>query len=750
MDRITLTHPFKDIIPDIEEFFVAQNDTGVISTVNSLCHKISTLAEKYATQIDIDKFKGDALELFVEYFIKTNGSDNRVGIYDYHVASDSGFIDVGVDGYGDGENKKPATVQVKFRSGFYVLTAKEDRLDAFRLSSITKYGVDNDDDKNMLIITTAKKVNEFVMEQILDNKVRVLNRDALREMLDNRPEWWTRFYETVKENRTQKIVVPIKILRQHQKDCVAKILADSNNRGKIIMPPGTGKTLIAAEIILNEIRSKLSQGVTPLIKVNSPRILLCYQLFEEIFHYLNSYGIPARYMNYNSGSVDEKEFVTEIRQIGSAYRSIISTTSVSEVKRVWALAQKENIPLLVFSTYHSSEKFSTSGLIPDLTIHDEAHNLVSPEFHKAARLPSKGDLFFTATMKVTDSDKDLGMNNEEIFDNLIFSMSPVELIGKGEMVPPYMHIVKAKNINHVDVEKVEADYDALFNSIQDAFFFHERKIKEQSYAPQEIGAKVLVVCSGQQDLIEIFKTKVFANFRATYPDIHVFALCSEYGIYNDGEYNKTPVTNVKKLRFLRKIRSLKNNERCIIFHVDMIGEGIDVPGITGVMPFRNCELSKFVQNVGRSSRLNTKDRERFYAKEIGTDDRTKYIKPYSWVIVPAFLANSEGFVDRFIKIINRLKNEFGFIPTQNVHTDNVHGLSDDELIDTVNDVTKNRRHTNSGIVGFEHEFDDLTPLEKVLFDDKVEEKMKPMIKFVDSLFSPENLIENTSQVEKGL
>jgi hypothetical protein len=26
MDRIILTHRFKDIIPDVEEFFVAQND----------------------------------------------------------------------------------------------------------------------------------------------------------------------------------------------------------------------------------------------------------------------------------------------------------------------------------------------------------------------------------------------------------------------------------------------------------------------------------------------------------------------------------------------------------------------------------------------------------------------------------------------------------------------------------------------------------------------------------------------------
>ena len=67
---ITLVHRFKDILPDVDEFFLADNDSGVVNTVNSLCNRIKKLADKYGLTIDPDKFKGDAFELFVEFFCK--------------------------------------------------------------------------------------------------------------------------------------------------------------------------------------------------------------------------------------------------------------------------------------------------------------------------------------------------------------------------------------------------------------------------------------------------------------------------------------------------------------------------------------------------------------------------------------------------------------------------------------------------------------------------------------------------------
>ena len=724
--NVSLVHPFKDIVPDIDELFKSDNEIGCVNTINAFCHKLNKLSEEYATNIDPNKFKGDGLEMLAEYILKTNASDNRIGIYNYTPVDSS--EDVGVDGHGIGENQNPATVQVKFRSGDYVLTANEDHLSNFIVSSQNDFGVRFEDTKNMLIITTGLKVDERSREKMLKNKVRVLNREDLREMFDNRPEWWLRFYEAVKASRTtkQKSSVTM-VLREHQNEAVEACVKDENHKGKVVMPTGSGKTGVESEIVYRTIVGKQKNNIVPIIKVNSSRIQLCMQLFDEMFAYLSARGIEARYVNYNSGDVNEKYYITELRKMGGHYREITSTTSCNEVIEAHKKAVKDNLPLIVFSTYHSSEKFAGAGLVPHLTINDEAHNLVSNEFCKAATLPSEANFFFTATEKITDGDNGLGMNNVAIFDNMIYFRSARQMIEKGEMLPPKVHVVKAKDGQKIDLNKLERDYDALVNSITDAFHAHQQQIRQNSYAPEEMGAKVLVVCRGLQDLEEMFNTSVFAKFREENPNIHLFALSSDFGLYNDGDMMKAPVTNVKKYMFLKRLKELGSHEKAIIFHVDMIGEGIDVPGITGVMPFRNCELSKFVQNIGRASRLHKKDRVRLYNGEISNADRSKWIKPHSWIIIPNFLENSEGFTSRFREIIAKLKEEYGFIPQQDTLIDNVRGLADDEKIDKVNDKTKKRPHSDSGLEEFEHEFEGSSTMEQIIFEDKVDGKKKTVL-----------------------
>jgi superfamily II DNA or RNA helicase len=733
--NIKLIHPFINKCPDIDELLLSNNEHGVVCTINSFCYKIKKLAAKYSDRIDENIFKGDALELFTEFMIKDCGSDNRIGIYDYKLVTDTDEEDVGVDGFGIGENENPATVQVKFRAGDYVLTANEDHLSNFLTSSIFDYNVKIEDKKNMLIVTTGLKVDENTLQKMLKGKVRVLNRDALRQMFDNRPEWWKRFYEAVETSRIKKENKQKPLtLRKHQNEAKLAIFADENQKGKIILPTGTGKTLVEAEIVREFIQKlKDKSNSSPIIKINSSRILLCFQLFEEVFTYLRSYGIEARYVNYNSGNKDDKEYAIAMRKEGWEYRKILSTTKYSEVKEVYDNCIKEKLPLIIFSTYHSSEKFAKSKLVPELTIHDEAHNLVSNNFYRVASLPSNADFFFTATEKITDSDEDVGMNNGQIFDNLIYSKSAKELIDEGEMVPPYLHVVRSSNDSRIDT-----DYEMMFESVIEAFNAHERKIKEVSYSAAEIGAKVLVVCRGQQDLLQMFQTKAIEHFRATYPNIHLFALSSDFGICNDGEFSKPPVTNIKKYKLLKRLKAMKNNEKALVFHVDMIGEGIDVPGITGIMPFRNCEEAKLIQNIGRSTRLHAIDRKRLYEGEISPNNKENWIKPYSWVIIPSYMIESEGLEGRFRFIIDRLRREFGYIPQQHTVIDNKRGLDDETVIDTVNDMNKKKKQIKSGVNAFQHEFEKLSCIEQII---KEEEIMQRKREILDSIVHGKNLTE---------
>ena len=728
MKRIVLAHPFVNICPDIDEFLKSDNEYGVICKINEFCYRVNKLSAKYADRIDENKFKGDALELFVEYMIKTCPEDNRIGIYDYQIPSEIDEEDLGVDGIGVGENGFPATVQVKYRAGNYVLTANNDHLSNFLTASVFDYNVRMEDDKNMLIVTTGQKVDEFTLNSMLKGKVRVLNHDALQFMYDGRPEWWKRFYEAVRDSRAKVGVKhdPLK-LRLHQEEAIKAISDDLNLKGKIILPTGTGKTLIEADFIrkfIQEHRQKDGKGrkYSPVIKINSSRILLCFQLFDDVFSHLRNHGIQARYVNYNSGNKDDKEYAIAMRNEGWNYREILSTTKVEEVKKVYEQCKKERLPLIIFSTYHSSERFSTSGIVPDLTIHDEAHNLVSRNFHKAASLPSGGNIFFTATEKVTDDDK--GMNNPEVFDNLIYSKSAKELIDAGEMTPPYLHVVRSTNDSRIDT-----DYTKMLESIIEAFNAHERKIKEASYSAQEIGAKVLVVCRGQDDLKNMLKDEVIEYFKSRYPDIHLFALSSDFGICNDGIIEKPVVTNMKKHRLLKRLKALKSEDRALIFHVDMIGEGIDVPGITGVMPFRNCEESKLIQNIGRSTRLHSTDRNRFYNGEIAVSSRKegKWIKPFSWVIIPSYMVDAEGMEGRFRLIVDLLREKFGYIPRQHTVIDNVTAENPNPDIDTTNDKKKGKRGKKSGVEGYEHEFDKVSCIEKIIREDEIYKRKEEIL-----------------------
>ena len=717
--QIQLHHPFKDKCPDLKELFDVQNKVGHINTINSFCKSVEKMSEKYKGIYDPDKFKGDALEFLVEYLIKVNGLDNRIGIINYSPTTNLDVDDTGVDGYGIGANGNPATVQVKYRTGDWTLTANQDHLSNFLVSSWSDFNVRMEDTKNMLIVTTGLSVDSRTVEKMLKGKVRVLKREDLRTMLDNYPEFWLYFRQSALHSRTQvstekrsKIV-----LREHQNDCVGAVLREVNQKGKALLPTGAGKTFIQAEIVRQKIMEAQKNNEHTVIKVNSSRILLCFQLFEEFYKYLWSNGLDCRYVNFNSGNADDSFYAQEMRKTGGIYREIVSTTSKKEVEIQISNSKKENLPVIIFSTYHSSEKCDIN---PTVTIHDEAHNLVSKEFYKAALLPTKANFFFTATVRETDSDDELGMNNKEIFDNVIYSISAKKMIESGEMLAPFIHVVKGND--GIDLSKVETDYSAKFQSIVSAFRAHEREIKERAYDAEQIGPKVLVVCQGQQDLEQFFKLPDLVEFQQDNPDVHIYALSSNFGIYFDKEHHTGNVSNIKKFRMIKSLKELKNEDKAIILHVDMIGEGIDVSGITGVMPFRNCSMSKFIQNVGRAARLHPIDRKRFYNGEIQVGDG-KWIKPFSWIIIPSFVEMGEGFMGRFRDIVNELRSSYSFMPTERITIDNVNGMDDEEEMEYANDKTKKKKHSNSGLDEFIHEFEKnkLDAVEQFLYEEEVNE-----------------------------
>jgi len=58
-------------------------------------------------------------------------------------------------------------------------------------------------------------------------------------------------------------------------------------------------------------------------------------------------------------------------------------------------------------------------------------------------------------------------------------------------------------------------------------------------------------------------------------------------------------------------------------------------------------------------------------------------------------------------------------------------LSDEEEIEAVNEKLKSKKRQKSGVNGFEHEFEKVSAIEKIIFDMEVEDKKKEIMNQVD-------------------
>jgi hypothetical protein len=142
---------------------IIKNFLSEISTLEELSQRIINLSMTNWKIIDdkidgysFEKMMGDLFELFAELFFKNTYQDNRVSVSNYKPIS--GVDDFGVDGVGTAFNGKKCTIQVKFRSNpMDLLTIKD--LKNFQGISYREYGVDVEDDENLIIFTNCSGVH---------------------------------------------------------------------------------------------------------------------------------------------------------------------------------------------------------------------------------------------------------------------------------------------------------------------------------------------------------------------------------------------------------------------------------------------------------------------------------------------------------------------------------------------------------------------------------------------------------------
>jgi excinuclease UvrABC helicase subunit UvrB len=112
------------------------------------------------------------------------------------------------------------------------------------------------------------------------------------------------------------------------------------------------------------------------------------------------------------------------------------------------------------------------------------------------------------------------------------------------------------------------------------------------------------------------------------------------------------------------MQNLSLQDDAILVHIDILAEGIDLPAVTGVLPFRDLNLIKLLQTIGRGARLIPDDRRELYSGRVKPMEWDKMVKPYCWVIFPQLSqtskasANMEAIIKKVLEAYDTPKLEF--------------------------------------------------------------------------------------------
>jgi hypothetical protein len=332
----------------------------------------------------------------------------------------------------------------------------------------------------------------------------------------------------------------------------------------------------------------------------------------------------------------------------------------------------------------SIEEFEERNLIDiSIVMNDEAHYLIQEQFHDILHtLPSLRCYFFTATMIHTPSDNGMGMNNKEMYGEVIYEMLPIDAIKIGKMVRPRLHYVTTDGVYNVD------DYNKSLNKIiVDTFKQHEGVLIKMK-------PKILVSTKGTQDIASFLNSSEYRELRQEGVDIYAVASTDEIG-------NRINDENVRRQEFLKRLKKdgTDKTKRLIVLHYDILAEGIDVSGFTGIMPLRTLTKSKFLQTFGRSARPDFEDRpiiDAIVNKNgiITNEDWNKMNKPYAYIMIPNIIHNNEDDEANTTQLIKELRT-YGFKPYEDIISTTMGRKSPEaDDVDGVNIV--NKRPPNLG------------------------------------------------------
>jgi len=347
-------------------------------------------------------------------------------------------------------------------------------------------------------------------------------------------------------------------LRPHQERGVAAMA--EHNKGQVIVPTGGGKTLKMIYDALRQLQSETPQTIV----VVAPRILLAEQLSSEFLEFITN----ANVFHVHSGETHHE-----------------SSTRPREIRN-WVDANADSHKLIV-TTYNSLSRLQVAEIDVDTIYFDEAHNSVQRHFFPATEhfaANAKRCYFFTATRKTSLTPSKPGMNDVDVYGNIICRVSAPELVDGGYIIAPK---IVAKKFDVLAPKQVTAECDSgnLTETLDD------------------IDCKKILVCvKSAKQLINLMSHTDCASqlHQRGYSYLYI---TSKTGAIIDGK-------KVNREVFFDTLNSWGRdpNKKFVCLHRSILSEGINVSELEAVVFLRNMDVIEMTQTIGRVLRLGGKEK----------------------------------------------------------------------------------------------------------------------------------------------
>ena len=389
-------------------------------------------------------------------------------------------------------------------------------------------------------------------------------------------------------------------LRPHQSQALN--VMKENDLGQIIVPTGGGKTYIMIE----DLKANLNNNVNVIV---APRILLAQQLCDDFIT-----------------SIDED---LNVFHAHSGRTKFNSSTKPDEI----ADYVNNNSNVIIFTTYHSLSKVVDSGINIDTIYFDEAHNGTARSFFVSVSAMSQiasRCYYFTATPKISYK-HDRGMNNVNIWGEILLDVDARDLINGGAIIPP--------NIQSFPVDLHFSKYNAhAHHSLTVQSFI--KSINNYD------GAKVLISVPSSKCLRRmISETKLLSQLEELgYEVLHI---TSKFGAY----VNKTKVNRTEFFKTLKEWGE-ETAKKFVIFHYSILSEGINVSGLSHTLLLRNLNIVEMSQTIGRVIRLHKEDQQNIIEGLIPAGVVSLYRKSSGNCVIPTHKNYGTKTINRIQRIVN--------------------------------------------------------------------------------------------------